>query len=260
MNREHHKWYSPAMKHDMELLVFGHAGKPFLVFPCQEGSYRDYEGFGMVDVLSPWINEGKIQLICVDSVDGQSWCNQSIHPHDRAVRHNDFDWYLTHEVVPFIQKRLKDQGSEDRLITATGCSMGGYHSANYFFRHPELVDSMISISGLFRLNLFIGDYMDSDVYYNTPLVNLPQLTDHRVLELYRNSQIFAVCGQGAWEDDMLADIKDFKWVTDLKGIPAFIEVWGHDVNHDWVWWHRMMPYLMDKLDLHKVRPKELATV
>ena len=38
MNREYHKWYSPRLGRDMELLVFGHAGLPVLVFPTSGGT------------------------------------------------------------------------------------------------------------------------------------------------------------------------------------------------------------------------------
>jgi esterase/lipase superfamily enzyme len=36
---------------------------------------------------------------------------------------------------------------------------------------------MLSLSGLFQLGLFIGDYMDETVYLNTPLVHLAGLDD-----------------------------------------------------------------------------------
>jgi esterase/lipase superfamily enzyme len=32
-----------------------------------------------------------------------------------------------------------------------------------------------------------------------------------------------------------------------KAVPAWIDVWGHDVNHDWPWWFKQMNYFLDKL-------------
>ena len=29
-----------------------------------------------------------------------------------------------------------------------------------------------------------------------------------------------------------------------------LDVWGHDVNHDWVWWRRMLPYYLGELTGH----------
>ena len=51
MNREHHKWYSPALHRDMELLVFGHAGVPMIVFPTSMGRFYDYEDRNMIKVI-----------------------------------------------------------------------------------------------------------------------------------------------------------------------------------------------------------------
>lgn len=243
MQYQPHKWWSSNLEQDMELRVYGHAGKPFIVFPCQEGRFYDYEDFGMVDACRPWLEEGKIQLVTVDSIDSQSWCNQGIHPHHRALRHHAYDNYLTHEVVPFIKTLSQEP------LGVTGCSMGGYHSANYFFRRPDLCDTLIAISGLYQLNLFIGDYMDDAVYYHAPLAYLPGLTDPWHLERFRKSQIIVGVGQGAWEDEMLEDTRHLKAILEDKKIPAFVDIWGHDVNHDWPWWHKMMPYFLDRIAL-----------
>ena len=40
-----------------------------------------------------------------------------------------------------------------------------------------------------------------------------------------------------------------KAILDGKGIPNWIDFWGGDVNHDWPWWRRMLPYFLDKLEL-----------
>jgi len=59
-----------------------------------------------------------------------------------------------------------------------------------------------------------------------------------------------VCvGQGAWEDEMVADTRDLQAILSSKGIPAWIDFWGHDVHHDWPWWRRQMPYFLGHLDL-----------
>ena len=52
MNREYHRWYSPSLGHDMELLVFGHAGARVIVFPTSMGRFFQWEDFGMIGELS----------------------------------------------------------------------------------------------------------------------------------------------------------------------------------------------------------------
>lgn len=245
MNIEYHKWYSSFLNQDMELKVFGHTGKPVLVFPCQGGRFYEYEDFGMVESCRPFIEAGKIQLFTVDSLDLQSWCNWNVHPADRARRHEDYDGYITQEVAPFIRQRYTLPGK----FIATGCSMGAYHAANFFFRHPELFDVLIAISGLFRLDMFIGDYMDETVYFNSPLAYLPNLQDAWYIEQYRQSKIIICSGQGAWEDAMLEDAHVLKRILEDKRIPCWVDIWGSDVNHDWPWWRKMMPYFLGHLEL-----------
>jgi len=246
MQIEYYKWWSPNLGQDMELKVYGHYGKPVLVFPAQGGRFYEYEDFKMIDSIANYIDSGKIKVFTVDSIDNQSWANWESHPAERACRHEDYDRYIVHEIAPFIHQHC---GYSDLKAIATGCSMGAYHAANFFFRHPDIFNSVIAISGLFQLQMFVGDYMDDKIYYNSPLKYLPNLNDPWFLEQYRKSRIIIAVGQGAWEDAMLADAYALKYIMQQKEIPHWVDIWGHDVNHDWPWWRKMMPYFLGKLDL-----------
>ena len=251
MQIEYHKWFSPSLGHDMELKVYGYYGKPALVFPSQQGRFHDFEDWGMINTLSRFIESGQVKLFTVDSIDGQSWANFSAHPADRARRHQDYDRYIMGEVVPFMRQH---SGNTDQKFMTTGVSMGAYHAANFLFRHPDLFDMVIALSGLFRLTHFIGDYMDDIVYFNTPLAYLPSMNDPWYLDQYRQSHIIVGVGQGAWEDEMLEDARTLKHILEQKDIPHWIDIWGHDVNHDWPWWHKMLPYFLETLELPAYSP------
>ena len=108
MNVEYHRWWSRNLGQAMELKVYGHAGKPVVVFPCQGGRFHEYEDFGMVDACRPFIDAGAVTLFTLDSVDRQSWLNEAAPPADRARRHNDYDRYVVSEAVPFIRGRIPD--------------------------------------------------------------------------------------------------------------------------------------------------------
>jgi len=246
MNIEYHQWWSPNLGQNMEMKVYGHYGKPVLVFPAQGGRFFEYEDFKMIDAIAGFIDAGKVKIFTVDSIDNQSWANWNAHPADRARRHEDYDRYIVHEVAPFIHEH---SAQTPQRYLATGCSMGAYHAANFFFRHPDVFDGMIALSGLFHLQSFIGDYVDDNVYFNSPLQYLPGLNDPWFLDKYRQSNIIVGVGQGAWEDAMLADAYELKRILDNKGIPHWIDVWGYDVNHDWPWWRQMMPYFLANLNL-----------
>lgn len=243
MNIETHKHWSGCLNQEMEYKVYGHAGKPVLVFPAQAGRFFEFENFGMVGAVGELIDAGQYQFFTADSIDAQSWANWNAAPADRARRHEEYDRYIVQELAPAIRERC---GAGAKLV-ATGVSMGGYHSANFFFRHPDIFDGLVSLSGLFQLRRFIGDYMDGNVYFNSPLLYLANLEDPWYLDQYRNSKIVICAGQGAWEEEMNADIRALRQILERKSIPAWIDLWGSDVSHDWPWWRQQLPYFLRKM-------------
>src|SRR5947209_16954401 len=155
MNREYHSWFSPSLERNMELLVFGHAGARVLVFPTSMGSFFEWEDRGMIAELGEHVEQGWLQIFCVDSVDGESWYAKWKHPADRALRHMQYERYLLSEVLPFTTQR----NSNSFLIT-TGTSFGAYHALNLALRHPRLVDRVIGMSGLYDIRRFTEGYSD----------------------------------------------------------------------------------------------------
>jgi esterase/lipase superfamily enzyme len=56
MHIEEHRWRSNHLNRDMALKIYGHWGKPFIVFPSSRGRYFDYEGMGMIEAVAGFIN------------------------------------------------------------------------------------------------------------------------------------------------------------------------------------------------------------
>ncbi len=239
MHTEYHRWFSPALGHDMELKVYGHYGQPVVVFPAQDGRFYDFENFKMLEACNELIEEGRVKFITVDSVDWQSWTNRTAHPNDRARRHADYERHILNEVVPFVQ-----QNTNSLTIWVAGCSMGALHSANFFFRRPDIFDGVIALSGLYDLTHFVGGHNDEQIYFNAPLSYLPNLNDPWHLERYRRSKIVFAVGQGRWEEDAIRDTRALERILQAKGVPAWFDYWGGDVDHDWVWWRKMMPFFL----------------
>ncbi len=242
MHTEEHLWFSPALGHDMVLRVHGRDGRPVIAFPSQDGRYWDWEGFGMTDACSELIEAGRVRFVAVDGIDWQSWTNQGAHPADRAQRHAAYDRYIAEEVVPFVRDLTGWQ-----TAWATGASMGAYHATNVVLRHPDRFDGLIAMSGLYQLSLFIGDHMDETTYFHTPLAFLSNLDDSAYLEPLRRARLVFVVGQGRWEEPMIEDTRSMEWILGVKGIPAIVDYWGHDVDHDWPWWRKMLPYYLERL-------------
>ncbi len=112
----------------MEFKHYGNSGKPMMAFPSSGGRFFEYEDFKMIDACRPFIDQGLIQVFTPDSIDRESWLDDDVWPGDRAYRHNLYDAYIVEEFVPYIKQKT---GYDGKLI-ATGCSMGGFHSANFF--------------------------------------------------------------------------------------------------------------------------------
>jgi len=242
---EYHKFFSSRIGREMEFKVYGHGGKPVIVFPSSGGRFYEYEDFRMVDACASFIERGIVRLYAVDSIDRETWLDAWKSPSDRARRHNDFDGYVVDEFIPFVRHH---SGRTDGFL-ATGCSMGGYHSANFFFRHPDVFDSVIALSGIYDARFFVGDALESfEVYANSPVDYLAGMEDNWFLERYRSGRIIICTGQGAWEEDSIRHTRMLEQVLDQKRIPAWVDYWGNDVDHDWPWWRVQLTYFLQELD------------
>ncbi len=247
MHTETHSWGSPHLGREMTLKVYGHWGKPYIVFPCSRGRYFDFENMGMVARIRAFIDAGKVKLFAVDSVDAESWYDFAVPPAARNARHEDYDRYIACEVVPFVRSHCRQPGER---VMAAGCSMGAFHAVNFFLKHPGLFAGTVALSGLYRLDrpefgLTAADL--GDVYYNSPLAYLPGLHDSWLLERCRQGTLIVCVGQGAWEEPCLEDTRGLEACLREKAIPARVDYWGPDVNHDWPWWYRQMNHFLTAL-------------
>lgn len=231
MHRQYECWYSPALDRNMEMLVFGHGGTPLLVFPTSMGRFFDYENRNMIGVLRDKYAGGDLQAFCVDSVDAESWYNEAAPPRSRIERHMAYERYLLDEVLPFIRRH-----NDAERIVVTGCSFGGYHSANFAFRHPELVDALISFGGAFDIGQFLSGYYDEDCYYHCPPHFLPNLEDPGILDRIRQLRIVLAAGE---HDICIGENRRMSRILFEKDIPHQLDVWGNGAGHDWQWWERM---------------------
>jgi len=231
MRRDYVKWYSPSLHRDMELLAFGERGFPIVVFPTSGGRFYEYEDREMVAALEPKIGRGELQMICVDTVDQESWYNRGAHPADRLHRQNAFDAYVTLEVAPFVRERT----SWPQMGT-TGCSFGGYHAINMALRHPDIVTYAVSMSGAFDIpKRFLNGYYNGDAYLQSPLDYMPGLSDPWFLERMRkNYYVLATGNQDQLFDQSVKLAHEFG----LKQIPHILDVW-EGFGHDWPWWRQM---------------------
>lgn len=230
MHRAYHCWDSPALNRRMELLVFGHAGAPCLVFPTSHGRFYEYEDRGMVAALGHQIAQGHLQLVCVDGVYQESWYNYEADSNLRMWREDQYEHYLLTEVLPLIRHL-----NPTNYLVATGCSFGASAAVKFAFRHPGVVNRVVGLHGLYDLSRFVTNYTTS-VYFHNPVDFLPNLNDEATLAQFRAMDIILVTSQddpSAWSNDRLSQIL---WG---KNVWHALRVWN-GWTHDWPYWRRQI--------------------
>ncbi len=218
MERRTTAWFSPNLQMEMPLVAYGHAGQPLLMLPTAAADYLEYERFYLVDSIKPFIEHGKIRAYSINSVNRWSLLNKQMPPRIKAELLTRYDRYIVNEVLPLIRN---DAGGDARPIT-TGASLGAFLAANEYFKHPDLFRGTIPMSGSYDIRSFLDGYYDDNVYFNNPVDYLSNLND----DFYLKTQL----------SDILTS----------KGIPHTLDLWGPDVNHDWPWWRKMLPYVLGK--------------
>ena len=246
METQYFNQYSPALGRDMECKGYGHAGRPVLFIPCQDGRFFDFENFHMTDTWAPWIESGQVMVISIDTIDGETWSNKGGDPYWRIRRYEQWVRYITDEVAPFIRHRAWERSGWEGSITVFGCSLGATHAVNLYFRFPETFSGLLALSGIYTADYGFDGYMDELVYANSPvhsLANLP--ADHPYIEKFNRNKGIICVGQGAWE--MPDTTRRLAQIFHEKGINVWVDFWGYDVNHDWPWWHKQVAYFVPKL-------------
>jgi esterase/lipase superfamily enzyme len=239
MNREYHKWFSPVLQRDMELLVFGHSGRAVLFFPTRTARFYDYENWGIIESMANQINNGEVQLFCVDSIDSESFYNASIPPFSRISRHLQYEQYLLEEVIPLMQTKSGKNG-----LQTAGCSMGAYHAINLAMKYPWIFRKAVGISGRYDLTKNPGDFKDlldgfhdESVYYNMPGQYIANLTDEYLLAAVRNLEIILAIGE---TDPFLYSNKELSQQLWDKGIPNQLYLWESNAHRPH-YWRKMVP-------------------
>jgi esterase/lipase superfamily enzyme len=231
MHREHVHWHSPALGRDMEMLVFGHAGARMLVFPTSMGRFFEWEDQGMVGALGHHIEQGWLQLYCVDSVDAESWYHKGRHPHDRAEVHARYDAYLRDEVLPLTRHR-----NPNPFCITAGASFGAYHAVTFGLRYPDLVGRAIGMSGLYDIREQTGGFTDATVYhYNPAQFVAGEHEPGRRRALAKLDLILAI----GRDDPMRRANEAFSHDLWAAGIWHAFRIWD-GWAHDWPWWREMI--------------------
>lgn len=239
MERQINNWYSPSLRKEMPIAKYGYGGFVLLMIPTAAADYLEYERFSLIDYLLPYLDAGKLQIFSIDSVNKESWMNYEMLPEHRAIRHNQFNHYVFDEVVPYVRNNT----GPDNYIFTCGASFGAFHSMNLFLKRPDIINGAIGMSGVYDLTEYTRGFWDDQVYFNSPMHYIPNLTDPWYLDKIKASQhIHIYSGSGAHEDPDAN--RRFSDVLVSKGINNDLGIWGTDINHDWPTWRAMLPHII----------------
>ncbi|HEY2042614.1 MAG TPA: alpha/beta hydrolase-fold protein [Jatrophihabitans sp.] len=224
------------------VVVHGHYGRPVLVFPSEQGRAEDFANNGMVDAVADLIDAGRVKLYCVDSADEYSWSDRSVDIEERARRHNRYEQWIVEHVAPWM---AGDSGGASDFATL-GCSLGAYHAANLALKRADLFPLALCFSGNYDPRSWHAWGEPGDAtYFNNPMSYVAHFNGDHLNWLRERVSLLLVVGQGSWEVDptgALPSTRAFADVLSGKGIRHELDVWGHDIPHDWPSWQRQLAH------------------
>ena len=230
---------SPSSGATATVAVYGHWGRPVLVFPTEGGGAREFADNGMVAAVDDLIGAGRVKLYCVDSFDAGTWSAVHLPLEERARRHAVFEDWILDAVVPHIRADTGD----DVEIATLGCSMGAYHALYLASRRAELFPLALCLSGNYDPGSWRpwGERGDT-VYFHSPVDHVANLHGAHLAWLRSRLSVLLVCGQGRWEDTTgsLSSTRRMAELLAAQQIRHELDLWGPDTPHDWPSWRAQL--------------------
>jgi esterase/lipase superfamily enzyme len=240
MKRTESSWFSPALQKDMPVVRYGDYGFALLLIPTAAADYLEYERFQLIDSLRPFIEAGKLNVFSINSINNESWLNNEMLGEHKAIRQNQFNKYVFDEVIPFI----KTTTSAETPIITCGASFGALHSMNLFLKRPDIINGVIAMSGVYDLTAYTKGFYDEQVYFNSPIHYLPNLSDEwYVQHIKKSAHIHLLSGSGEHEDPSAAT--QLSQLLNRLEISHELSIWGPEWKHDWPTWRAMLPYYIE---------------
>jgi esterase/lipase superfamily enzyme len=123
--------------------------------------------------------------------------------------------------------------------------LGAYHAVNFALKRADLFPLALGLSGNYDPSSWDGwGERGAAAYFNNPLDYLEHAGGDHLDWLRATVSILLVCGQGQWEDTTgaLESSKRLGALLDRKQIRHELDLWGHDVPHDWPSWRAQLAH------------------
>jgi esterase/lipase superfamily enzyme len=236
MQRLYWKDWSRHLGRPMEALVYGHSGAPVLVFPTSRGRFFQWEDFRMIEALRHPLEQGWLQLFCVDGIDNETWYNFERPVSQVLEQHERYEQYLLEEFLP----RLRSHNPTPFLIT-TGTSFGAFHAANLAARHPSQVNRVVAMSGDFDVSKNLDESYAPPAYFFNPIAYLGGVQPGPYLDELRQVEFRLAVGA---QDFCLPPSQRLASLLHQLQVPHRLDVWDAVYIHDWPTWRVMVSHLL----------------
>src|ERR671914_507881 len=137
-----------------------------------------------------------------------------------------------------------ERGGPQEIATA-GVSLGAYHAVNFALKRADLFPLALGLSGNYDPAAWDGWGERGDAaYFNSPFDYLAHMGGDHLDWLRGRLSVLVVCGQGQWEDTTgaLESSRRLAGLLAEKGIRHELDLWGHDVPHDWPSWRAQLAH------------------
>jgi esterase/lipase superfamily enzyme len=152
-----------------------------------------------------------------------------------------YESWITDNVVPAIHADC--EGPVE--VATVGCSLGAFHAVLFALRRADLFPLAIGMSGNYDPSTWHGWGERGDAaYFTNPIDFVPNLHGDHLEWLRSRLSVLLVVGQGQWEDTTgsLDSTRGFAAVLRAKGLLCELDLWGHDVPHDWPSWQAQLAH------------------
>ncbi|MBZ0289055.1 MAG: esterase, partial [Anaerolineae bacterium] len=135
------------------------------------------------------------------------------------------------EVLPF---SIHKNGNP--FLMTVGTSFGAYHAMNFGLKHPDKVDRILALSGLYDIRPFSDGYVNEYVFFNNPMQFIAGENNPHRLGLLRHIDIIMATGN---TDRLVHSARAFSGLLWSKGIGNALREWD-GWWHDWPYWQKML--------------------
>ncbi len=230
---EHTDFYSHILGMSLKLEVTGHYGYPIIMFPTSQGQYTQNNDFKLNDSISYFIEQGKIKLYNIQTIDAQSFYDDHIPPYQRIRNYEMWVQFMRQEFIPYIQNL-----HQTHRVAVAGASFGGYHASNFAFRFPDLVSHLFCLSGAFSIRNFMDGFDDELIYFNCPreFVSNDEAWKYKHMHIVLSTSDQDIC---------LQQTREMFNILNAKGINCWYDEqkW---INHDWPLWRMVFPMFVGR--------------